>query len=219
MRPYVIALTGGMGSGKSAAADLFGRWGAAVIDTDAIAHDLTGPLGAAMPDIVQAFGAASAASDGSLDRSAMRALVFEDVSARHRLEAILHPRIRAEAVRRLGDIKGAPYAIVVVPLLVETQGYDAIVDRVLVIDCDESAQVHRVMQRNGYTEATVRAILANQAGRQERLARADDVIVNDAGFAQLAEQVARLHRDYMKFAAQIIACGEPHCMPRSGAAQ
>jgi dephospho-CoA kinase len=217
-RPFTVALTGGIGSGKSAAADIFGRLGAAVIDTDAIAHDLTGPGGAAMPDIVEAFGTACAASDGSLDRGAMRTRVFADASARHRLEAILHPRIHAEVLHRLAGT-AAPYAVVVVPLLVETQNYDSITDRVLVVDCAESTQLSRVMQRNGYSEEMVRRILASQAGRRDRLAKADDVLDNDAEVERLAEQVTHLHRDYLYLAGQKAGCGDAHCVRRSGVAQ
>lgn len=217
-RPYAVALTGGIGSGKSAVADMFARHGAALIDTDQIAHQLTSSSGTALPEIVKAFGVTSLAEDGSLDRPAMRARVFADAAARQRLEGILHPRIRSEVARRLSEIQ-VPYAMIVVPLLVETEGYEAIADRVLVVDCDEATQVSRVMQRNGFSESMVRAIMASQARRQARLARADDVIVNEAGLAELAVQVAQLHLDYLKRARQYGACGEAHCVHGDAAAQ
>lgn len=163
MRPFTVALTGGIGSGKSAVAELFSDQGVDVIDTDRIAHALTAPDGAAMPEIIERFGPVSVALGGGLDRARMRALVFEDASARRRLEAILHPLIRAEAARQLNR-SISPYALLVVPLLAETTGaYDDIVDRVLVVDCAETTQVRRVVERNGYSEAAIRAIMASQA--------------------------------------------------------
>ncbi len=201
MRPFTVALTGGIGSGKSAVAELFSDQGVDVIDTDRIAHALTAPDGAAMPEIIERFGPVSVALGGGLDRARMRALVFEDASARRRLEAILHPLIRAEAVRQLNrSIR--PYALLVVPLLAETTGaYDDIVDRVLVVDCAETTQVRRVVERNGYSEAAIRAIMASQASRAMRLDMADDVIENEGDRNALAAQVARFHLHYLELAA------------------
>ncbi len=201
MRPFTVALTGGIGSGKSAVAELFSDQGVDVIDTDRIAHALTAPDGAAMPEIIERFGPVSVALGGGLDRARMRALVFEDASARRRLDAILHPLIRAEAVRQLNrSIR--PYALLVVPLLAETTGaYDDIVDRVLVVDCAETTQVRRVVERNGYSEAAIRAIMASQASRAMRLDMADDVIENEGDRNALAAQVARFHLRYLELAA------------------
>jgi dephospho-CoA kinase len=195
----VIGLTGGIGSGKSAVADLFAARGITVVDTDAIAHALTTAGGAAMPAIRAAFGAEVVSAEGALDRAAMRALVFADPATRKRLEAILHPMIREESERQLlaaaGD--GRPYAILMVPLLVESGDYRKRVDRVAVVDCAEATQIARVMNRNGLTRSEVERILAAQASRAERLAAADDVIDNDGDLAALPAQIERLHLKYL----------------------
>ncbi len=198
--PYCIGVTGGIGSGKSSAAASFAALGAGVVDTDDIAHELTAAGGPAMPAIVAAFGTAAQAADGSLDRTAMRELVFADPSKRKALEAILHPLIRAEARDRVAR-SPAPYVMLVVPLLLETGSYQDLVRRVLVIDCDESLQVSRTMQRSGLSADAVRAIMAAQLPRRERLARADDVLLNDGDLARLRDQAAKLHQHYLKLAA------------------
>lgn len=197
---YCVGVTGGIGSGKSSAAALFAELGAAIVDTDDIAHELTGAGGRAMPAIAAAFGPAAMAADGGMDRAAMRELVFADLSRRKVLEGILHPLIRAEACDRVARAP-APYAMLVVPLLLETGGYPDLVQRVLVIDCDESLQISRTMQRSGLTAAAVRAIMAAQLPRQERLARADDVLRNNGDIADLRSQVAGLHQRYLTLAA------------------
>jgi len=197
--PYCVGVTGGIGSGKSSAAALFAEFGACVIDTDDIAHDMTRPGGAAMSEIAAAFGAKAVAADGSLDRAAMRELVFADSARRKVLEGILHPLIRAEARRRVAGAT-APYVLLVVPLLLESAGYPDLVQRILVIDCDESLQISRTMQRSGLTETAVRAIMAAQLPRQQRLARADDVLHNDGDLAGLHSQVAALHDRYRNLA-------------------
>ncbi|MBI4997275.1 MAG: dephospho-CoA kinase [Rhodocyclales bacterium] len=195
----IVGLTGGIGSGKSAAAECFAALGAAVVDTDAIAHELTGPDGGAMAAIETEFGKAVVATDGRLDRALMRRLAFEDPGVRQRLEGILHPLIRAQAeVRSRSALAGgAPYVILVVPLLVEAGDYRHRVDRVIVVDCDDEARVARVMARSGLTRAEVERIMGAQIGRQERLAAADDVIDNGGTFDDLAGQVAQLHRRYL----------------------
>ena len=193
----VVGLTGGIGSGKSAVADLFAAQGVPVVDTDALAHALTAPGGAAMPAIRAAFGAGVVGPAGALDRDAMRAIAFADPSARKRLEAILHPMIRAEGERLIADcLRTSPYAILMVPLLVESGDYRRRVDRVAVVDCAEETQVARVMSRNGLVRAEVERILAAQASRAERLAAADDIIDNDGALADLAPRVAALHAEY-----------------------
>jgi dephospho-CoA kinase len=199
---FVVGLTGGIGSGKSAVADLFAARGVVVIDTDAIAHQLTAPGGAAMPAIGAEFGAAVATPEGALDRAAMRGIVFADTSARKRLEAILHPMIRSESERRLASAD-SPYAILMVPLLVESGDYRKRVDRVAVVDCREQTQIDRVMQRNGLSRPEVERILAAQATRAERLAAADDVIDNDGALAELAPRIERLHAAYLASAGRI----------------
>ena len=199
--PFVIGLTGGIGSGKSAAADLFAARGALMVDTDQIAHQLTAPGGAAMDAIRQAFGNGVVAADGALNRAAMRALAFEDPDARKRLEAILHPMIRAES-ERLCLAATTPYVMLVVPLLIESGTYRQRVRRLCVVDCPEEVQVARVMQRSGLEERQVRAIMAAQASRAERLAAADDVIDNGGSYEQLAAQVERLHAAYLQLASE-----------------
>lgn len=203
MAPYVIGLTGGIGSGKSAAADQFAALGAAVVDTDAIAHALTRPGGAAIPQVRRIFGAANIAADGSMDRKKVRELVFADPTAKNKLEALLHPMIRAESQRRIAASAGsAPYVLHVVPLLVESPDYRTRVHRVLVVDCAEEIQVARVMQRSALAEDEVRRIIAAQAPRSARLAAADDVIDNSGPLAALGPQILALHRRYLALARQ-----------------
>lgn len=201
MPPYCIGLTGGIGSGKSRATDMFAEFGADVVDTDEIARQMTARGGSAMPDIIAAFGPVVVAADGALDRAAMRQRVFGDAGARHRLEAILHPRIR-EAARSRVAASTAPYVLLVVPLLLETGAYRDLVRRILVVDCDEALQVSRTIARSGIDEAAVRAIMAAQLPRAERLAGADDVIRNDGDVQELRKQVAMLHARYLELAAQ-----------------
>jgi dephospho-CoA kinase len=197
-----VGLTGGIGCGKSTVADLFAARGASVIDTDQIAHALTAPHGAAMPALLAEFGDAFATPEGALDRAKMRNLVFADPGARTRLEAILHPKIR-EATAAAAAIATGPYVIFVVPLLIESGSWSERVNRVAVIDCPEELQVQRVMARSQLPEAQVHAIMAAQATRQQRLAAADDVILNDDGIDLLAPQVDRLHAFYVGNAARI----------------
>jgi dephospho-CoA kinase len=189
-------LTGGIGCGKSTVADLFAARGAGIVDTDVLAHQLTAPGGAAMPALMQEFGANFATPDGALDRTRMRDLVFADPGARARLEGILHPMIRAATLDAAMSVAGA-YVIFVVPLLVESGTWRSRVQRVLAIDCQEATQIARVMARNGLPEAQVKAIMAAQASRADRLAAADDVIDNDGGQDALAPQVERLHQFYL----------------------
>lgn len=195
----VVGLTGGIGSGKSAAAKLFAAHGATIIDTDAIAHQLTAPGGEAIPAITQTFGPQFIDPHGALDRSTMRQRVFAEPESKRLLEAILHPMIRAEASKRLAVARG-PYSIMVVPLLVESGAYKDRVNRVLVVDCSEDTQLARTMSRSRLTEPEVRAIMATQASRAARLAAADDVIDNDGSLQALSLQVDALHRRYLALA-------------------
>ena len=199
MKAYTVGLTGGIGSGKSAVADLFAKLGAYVVDTDEIAHELTRPGGAAIAQVRAVFGAEAIAADGSLDRARMRRLAFGDARERKRLEAILHPLIRAESARRVGLARG-PYAILVIPLLVEGGVDRSRTARVLVVDCPERLQVERVVRRSGLPETEVRAIMASQATREERLAAADDVIDNSGAPEALERQVSRLNEKYLTLA-------------------
>jgi dephospho-CoA kinase len=197
-RRFVVGLTGGIGSGKSAAADEFGRLGATVVDTDAIAHELTQAGGAALPAIEKAFGM-EFIRDGKMDRQRMRERVFSDPAAKKRLEGLLHPMIREESKRRVAAA-GGPYVIHVIPLLVESPDYRRRVDRVLVVDAPESAQLARVQARSGLAEDEVRAIVRTQATREARLAVADDVIDNSGPVQALRNQVGALHQKYLQFA-------------------
>ncbi len=195
---FVVGLTGGIGSGKSAAADEFARLGATVVDTDVIARELTAGGGPAMPEVEQLFGSEVIGADGAMDRAKVRARVFADPVARKALEALLHPLIRDESRRRIGRAAG-PYVVHVVPLLIESADYRMRVDRVLVVDCPEALQVARVRARSGLSEAEVRLIVASQASRMERLAAADDVIDNSGSLEALRKQVAALHQRYVEY--------------------
>ncbi|HEX7983865.1 MAG TPA: dephospho-CoA kinase [Duganella sp.] len=195
--PFSIGLTGGIGSGKTTVADMFAARGASIVDSDLIAHSLTAPGGPAMPAIVAEFGPEFADATGALDRARMRQLVFADAGAKARLEAILHPRIRDGALAAAAAATGS-YVIYAVPLLVESGAWRERVARILVVDCREEVQISRVMARNNLAESQVRAIMAAQASRAQRLAAADDVIENNDGIAALTPQIDRLHALYMK---------------------
>lgn len=201
MSDFVVGLTGGIGSGKSTVADLFVAAGAALVDTDAIAHELTAPGGAALPALIVAFGPQVADERGALDRAAMRRLVFAEPEAKAKLEGILHPLIRRLAAERC-CLAATPYVVLAVPLLVESGNYRQRCDRVLAVDCPESRQIERVMARNGMAENEVKAIMAAQATRQQRLAAADDVVFNDGGLEALVPQVAELHQKYLRLSAE-----------------
>ncbi len=192
----IIGLTGGIGSGKSTVAMLFAGHGAGIIDTDAIAHHLTRSGGEAIPAIRAAFGDDFLTRDGALDRVKMRRLIFSDAAARRRLEQILHPMIFEEAKAQLRQLRDKPYVIAVVPLLPESRNFRQLVGRILVVDCEEDTQIARVVARSRMSDAEVRAIIARQTPRADRLLLADDVIRNDGGLDSLAGQVAGLHERY-----------------------
>ena len=189
-----IGLTGGIGSGKTRVADFLHEWGACVIDTDVIAHELTAPEGAAIAAIREAFGAGVITAQNALDRSAMREIVFHDPKARATLESIIHPLIAREAQARAQVARGA-YLVFVVPLLVESKRWLDQVDRVCVVDCDPETQVARVQQRSGLTADAVRRIMMAQASREARLAVAHDVVLNDGSTSpdQLRQRARQLH--------------------------
>lgn len=192
----VVGLTGGIGCGKSAVADLFAGHGAGIIDTDVIAHSLTQRGGEAIAAIREAFGKDYLTEDGALDRAKMRGLIFSGAAAKQRLERILHPMILEQAKVQLKQLQTKPYTIIVVPLLPESPAFRQLVQRVLVVDCDENTQVARVIERSRMTVAEVRDIIAQQTPRAGRFQLADDVIHNDAGLDSLAEQVTVLHEQY-----------------------
>jgi len=201
MPTYSIGLTGGIGSGKSTVAAMLQQLGAGIVDADILVHELIAPSGAAVEALRQEFGSEAIAADGGLDRVWMRARAFGDADVRHRLEAILHPQVRAAAEQRAMALSTlVPYIVFVIPLLVESGDWRSRVQRILVVDCVEGAQISRVAARPGMDEATARAILNAQATRESRLAIADDVLYNEAPRADIESRVALLHRHYVEWA-------------------
>ncbi len=198
--PFIVGLTGGIGSGKSAAAQVFGELGVAVVDTDAIAHELTAPDGAAIGPIRAAFGSDYISAEGALARARMRERVFADAASKRLLEGILHPLIRERSNAQVLAAR-SPYVVLMVPLLIESGAYRARCRRILVIDCPEEMQVERAATRSGISAAQVRAIMASQAPRAARLAAADDVIDNSRDLAHLRREVEALHALYLQLAA------------------
>ncbi len=198
---FAVGLTGGIGSGKSTVADAFAALAIGVTDTDRIAHALTAPGEPGHAAILEAFGDRFFRPDGTLDRARLRVRVFEDQGDRTRLEAILHPLIRSAAQREIASW-ASPYGVLVVPLLFERGGLSGTVGRVLVVDCPEDLQVRRAAARSGQSPAEIRAIMATQLSRAERLARADDVILNAGTLAAIAPRVADLDRQYRELAAR-----------------
>jgi dephospho-CoA kinase len=197
-----VGLTGGIGSGKSTVADMLAELGTEVVDTDVIARALTSAHGEAIAPIRAAFGDAVLDREDALDRVAMRRLVFADEQARRRLEAILHPLILRESLQRMHAAR-SPYVVVVVPLLAEhLHAYRSHLDRIAVVDCEESEQLRRTALRPGMDLDQARAILAAQSKRVERLAIADDVIENLGSLYDLRARVARLHESYLRLAAE-----------------
>jgi dephospho-CoA kinase len=199
-RRFTVGLTGGIGSGKSTVAREFEARGVTVVDADALAHRLTAPGGAAIPALRAAFGDEVIDASGALDRARMRAVAFGDARARTRLEEILHPLIRAES-DRLAQAAPGPYVVLMIPLLVESGNPRARCDRVLVVDCPEAEQIHRVMARSGLARAEIEAIMTSQVSRAARLAAADDVVDNSGDPAGIGPQVDALHRRYLALAA------------------
>jgi dephospho-CoA kinase len=195
---YVVGLTGGIGSGKSEAARLFAGLGVPVVDTDVIAHQLTAPGQPALLRIARAFGAEMLDADGALRRDELRQRVFADAKARKTLEEILHPLIRECVVQELAMHPHAAYQIIVVPLLFETGGYVNLISRSLAIDCDEAQQVQRAMARGRLSEPEVRAVMAAQLPRDQRLTMADDVVENNSSLEQLAASVRDQHEKYIQ---------------------
>ncbi|WP_343820894.1 dephospho-CoA kinase [Dyella marensis] len=198
-RPYVVALTGGIASGKSAVARRFEALGIAVYDADVAAREVVKPGSEGLAAIVQTFGAGVLDGEGQLDRAAMRRRVFADDMARRQLEAITHPRVRSWLRERAGTDHG-PYCLLAIPLLAENIAHYRWVDRVLVVDSTEAAQLERLMRRDGIDEALARRMIQRQARREERLAIADDVIANTGEEAALDAAVAALHQRYLALA-------------------
>ncbi len=190
-----IGLTGGIGSGKSTVAGIFQQQGIPVIDADEIAHELVEPGKPVLEKLAAEFGPGILTHGGELDRQALRNLVFHDPRTKFRLEAIMHPAVFAEMKRQAEKIQ-APYCIFAIPLLIETDS-QALVDRILVVDCPERLQIERVKERDGLDESLIKRILATQATRQERIAQAHDLIVNTGDLSLLEKQVRDLHQNYL----------------------
>lgn len=194
----VIGLTGGIGCGKTAVTDCFTSLGVPVIDADTVAREVVLPGQPALQAIAEKFGPEAITSEGSLNRNRLREHIFSDADAKRELEAILHPRIRAEMRRQLSEVEGS-YAIFSIPLLLET-GQDKTVDRILVVDCDPELQISRVTQRDDASESQTRAIIATQIDRKSRLTAADDIITNNGSLSELRPQVEALHQKYLNLA-------------------
>ena len=196
----LIGLTGGIGSGKTAVSDLLAKLGAGIVDTDLIAHQITAPHGAAIPAIEKHFGYDFIAADGALDREKMRSLVFTKPEARKSLEAITHPLIREECIRQALQLsqEGSRYLVFVVPLLIESGSWMALIDRLVVVDCPEETQIQRVMQRSNLPREDVERILMSQASRAERLKHADIVIENQGSLQDLEAKVQNLHQKILQ---------------------
>ncbi|WP_313024594.1 dephospho-CoA kinase [Pseudomonas lopnurensis] len=195
MKPWILGLTGGIGSGKTAVADHFASLGVHVVDADQAARWVVEPGRPALLQIAEHFGEDILLPSGELDRAALRERVFRSPDERKWLEQLLHPLIRAEIARHLA-LAESPYAIMVSPLLVESGQYRQ-VDRVLVVDVPEVLQVQRTIGRDRTSEEQVRAILKVQAAREERLRHADDVLLNDRDLPWLKSEVERLHHFYL----------------------
>ena len=199
-RVFRVGLTGGIASGKSTVAGLFGALGVPILDSDQIARDVVEPGQPPLERLIARFGPSILTADGHLDRPALRHIVFSDPKARADLEALTHPAIGAAMEARSASA-GGPYQILVIPLLVE-KNLAAHVDRVLVVDCDAALQLKRLRDRDGSSVAGAQAIIAAQAPRAERLKAADDVIHNDAELGSLRAQVAALHTRYLELAGR-----------------
>ncbi len=196
----LIGLTGGIGSGKSAVAKRLAELGATVIDSDQIAHDITAPHGAAITAIQARFGPEFLAADGSLNRAKMRHLVFNDPNALQSLEAITHPLIHAETLRQacVAHQDGALYLVFMVPLLVESGYWPQVIDHLVVVDCPPELQITRVMQRSNLDRSEIEQIMRKQALREDRLATADTILLNDGSLDKLTPQIDVLHQLILK---------------------
>ncbi len=201
MRKFSVAVTGGIGSGKTSATNKFNELGVAVIDTDLIAHDLTQKNVDVLVEIKNIFGNKVFNGD-TLSREKLREIVFRDEDLLRSLERILHPRIRQDVKRKLQSVD-SEYAIVAIPLLSKKSDYDFI-DRILVIDCEERIQIQRVISRNGFSEELVRSIMSKQLSRRDRNQLADDLIENNADIDSLYTKIEKLHLNYLSFARKIV---------------
>lgn len=207
----IVALTGGIGSGKSEVANIFATLGVPIVDTDVIAHAITAPNQAAISPIQQTFGAAFIQANGALDRTKMRQHVFANPEEKLKLERIMHPLIHQQVHREIAHNKqlihhagsSIHYQIVVIPLLFETSNYQTFADMNVVVDCDPARQVQRAMARSQLTESTVLAIMNAQISREKRLALADEIIKNDGTINELSAKINNLHAKLNRFCFKI----------------
>ncbi len=199
---YPVGLTGGIGSGKSTVADMFAALSVRIVDTDLISRELTQAGGTAIPAIRNTFGTHVIDAQGALNRDKMREIAFGDPARKIQLEAILHPLIFAETLRQAAAPTKAPYTLVVVPLLFESGRYTNWLRCVITVDCPESSQIARTMQRSNLDEPAVRAIMAQQLSRKERLALSDEVISNNGSLKDLKVQIVGMHRRLSELATK-----------------
>ena len=193
-----VGLTGGIGCGKSVVATYFAALDVPIIDTDVIAHRLTGAGGEALPAIRASFGETVLQVDGALNRADMRHRIFSNALERKKLEAIVHPLILQDVRQQLQTCAHAPYVLIVIPLLLNTDHYQNLIDRVLVVDCSEAQQIARVKERSALSTTEIEAIMAAQPDRSALLAGADDVLINTGDLAFLQQQIAPLHHKYLE---------------------
>ncbi|MEQ1598146.1 MAG: dephospho-CoA kinase [Methylotenera sp.] len=194
---YVVALTGGIGSGKSTAANFFATLGVPVTDVDEISHQLTSANQPIVNDIMTSFGNQYITPEGALNRAAMRDLVFNDATARAKLNAILHPAIYDEALKQLQSHQDAPYQILAIPLLFESPRYAPHVNRILLIDSDEKTQIERVKKRSQLSTSEIKKIIRTQTPRKKQLLLAHDVIENNENVENLREKILEIHQKYL----------------------
>jgi dephospho-CoA kinase len=194
---FVVALTGGIGSGKSTATQIFSELGVPVTDVDMISHQLTASNQPLLKEIEKIFGHQYITPAGALNRDAMRALVFNDDTARAQLNAILHPAIYAEAVKALTLTKNTPYQILAIPLLFESPRYHKLINRILLIDCEEKKQIERVKARSQLSESDIVKIIRTQTSQNQRLKLADDIIKNDGNVEELRKKILEIHQKYI----------------------
>lgn len=198
MNRFIVGLTGGIGSGKSAACDSFAQRGIVIVDADIVAREVVEPGCASLEKIQSHFGDHILQPDGTLNRGKLREIIFVDPAEKKWLESVLHPLINTEIRRKLSEAQ-SDYAILASPLLLETQQFQ-LVDRILVIDVSEQLQIERASHRDGTSQAQIKAIMQTQLSRQERCARSDDIILNHGDIHELGSQVAKLHQLYLKLA-------------------
>jgi len=196
--PYIVALTGGIGSGKTEASKLFAKLGVPIVDLDMIAHALTRKGNPLLKKVASIFGSAYLTDDGELDRKKLREHVFNHDDAREKLNALLHPAIHAEAIAQLEAIHDTPYVILAIPLLTEDSPYKPAIDRILTIDCDEETQIARVQKRSKLSRDVIKKIIGTQVSRQTRLDMADDVLENSGNVEDLGKKIFNLHEKYIK---------------------